>query len=358
MKLNKELSVVDLFCGIGGLSKGLKSAGLNIKAGIDLDETCSFAFENNIKAEFIADNISEISGCTFKDNYWGNDIKVLVGCAPCQPFSSHSNKNKKKQASEKWNLLNEFFRIVKESNPDIVSMENVPNLSNQIIFEDFISNLENLGYYVSYQNVYCPNYGIPQKRRRLVLLASKAGYIDLIEKTHSKENYKTVKKAIGNLKPIKNGEIDIDDPFHKVPKMSNKNLDRIKASKPNGSWKDWNEDLLLECHKKESGSTYTSVYGRMSWNEPSPTITTQFYNYGTGRFGHPTQDRALSLREGALLQTFPKNYNFFPKNSDVSIKTLGRHIGNAVPVKLGYVIGLSIKEHINKNQNYYEQLHI
>jgi DNA (cytosine-5)-methyltransferase 1 len=225
-------------------------------------------------------------------------------------------------------------------------MENVPNLANQRIFKEFVAFLKQKGYFVSYSNVYCPDYGIPQKRRRLVLLASKYGEISLIPKTHSEKNYITLRQAIGHLPPVKAGEICESDPLHRTTKLSDMNLRRIKASKPNGTWLDWNEDLQLVCHKKKTGRTYKAVYGRMTWDEPSSTITTQFYNYGTGRFGHPTQNRALTIREAAILQTFPEDYKFYESEKDIFIKRFGVYIGNAVPVELGVVIGKSILAHL------------
>ena len=228
-------------------------------------------------------------------------------------------------------------------------MENVTNLSNKQIFTDFVIRLRELGYFVSFQNVFCPDYGLAQKRKRLVLLASMFGKIKLIPATHKKENYKTVKDAIGHLPKIKAGEVSKSDPLHRATSLSGINLKRIKASKPNGTWKDWSEDLLLECHKKSSGQSYKSVYGRISWDHPSPTITTQFYNYGTGRFGHPSQDRALTIREASILQSFPENYKFYDKETDIFIRRMGTHIGNAVPVRLGEVIGKSIVQHIKEH---------
>lgn len=347
MNKRKKISAIDLFCGIGGLSFGLKKAGIKIRAGIDQDTSCKYSYEANVKADFIGEDISLIEGNEILEKYWKNtDVKILVGCAPCQPFSTHSNKVKDKEKGVKWNLLMEFKRLIKETEPHIVSMENVTNLSNKAVFEDFVEYLEENEYDVSYQNVYCPDYGIPQKRRRLVLLASKFGEIKLIEKTHKKENYKTTREAIGNLKPVKSGEIAKDDPLHRTTKLSEINLKRIRASKPKGSWMDWDESLRLECHKRSSGNTYKSVYGRMDWDEPSPTITTQFYNYGTGRFGHPKQDRALTIREASLLQTFPIDYKFYQNETEIALTKLGVHIGNAVPVDLGVVIGKSIKKHL------------
>jgi DNA (cytosine-5)-methyltransferase 1 len=343
-----KTSTIDLFCGIGGLSYGLQKAGISVVAGVDLDESSQFAYKENVKADFILRDISKFHGDEINKKYWRekNQVKILAGCAPCQPFSTHSNKIKNKGQTKKWRLISEFRRLIDETNPNIVTMENVPNLANQKIFQDFVEFLEQKQYFVSYSNVYCPDYGIPQKRRRLVLLASKYGEISLIPKTHSEENYVTVRDAIGNLPPVEAGEICKSDPLHRSIKLTGINLQRIKASKPNGTWLDWNEDLRLACHKKATGNTYKSVYGRMSWDEPSSTITTQFHNYGTGRFGHPMQDRALTIREAAILQTFPADYKFYKNEKDIFIRKLGVHIGNAVPVDLGLVIGRSIKLHI------------
>ena len=170
----------------------------------------------------------------------------------------------------------------------------------------------------------------------------------MLPPTHKQEKYRTVKDAIVNLEPLKAGEVSKKDPLHKAPNLDAINLQRIKNSKPGGSWKDWERELRARCHRRRSGKTYSSVYARMSWDKPSPTITTQFYRFGTGRFGHPAQDRALSLREGALLQTFPKKYKFYDWKTPFSFKNIGAHIGNAVPVRLGLIIGKSIKKHLEQ----------
>lgn len=350
-----KASAIDLFCGIGGLSYGLKKAGITVLAGVDLDPSCEYAYEQNVQAEFVLMDISEVQGEEINAKYWSDDeqVKILAGCAPCQPFSTHSNKVKNKKQTKRWRLISEFKRLVEETNPDVVTMENVPNLANQKIFRDFVAFLKQNGYFVSYSNVYCPDYGIPQKRRRLVLLASKYGEISLISKTHSEESYVTLRQAIEHLPPVEAGEICRSDPLHRTRRLSDINLRRIKASKPNGTWLDWSEDLQLACHKKKTGKTYKAVYGRMSWDEPSPTITTQFYNYGTGRFGHPIQNRALTIREAAILQTFPGDYKFYESEKDIVIKWLGIYIGNAVPVELGIVIGKSILNHLEEHYGEY-----
>lgn len=350
MKFKENISAIDLFCGIGGLSYGLRKAGIKVRAGIDQDLSCEYAYKTNNKAKFIGDDVSSIKGEDLIAKYWrNNENRILVGCAPCQPFSTHSNKVKDKENGDKWNLLNQFKRLIDETSPIVVSMENVPNLANKDIFRQFVNFLKEHKYFVSYSNVYCPDYGIPQKRRRLVLLASKLGEIKIIEKTHSPQNYKTTNDVIGSLPKVKAGEKIKEDPLHFTTSMSPKNIARIRASKPNGTWLDWDENLRLKCHKKETGNTYKSVYGRMSWEQPSPTITTQFFNYGTGRFGHPVQDRAITIREAALLQTFPQKYSFYKDEKDISITKLGIHIGNAVPVDLGYAIGKSIIKHLENH---------
>ena len=346
----RKLSIVavDLFCGIGGLSYGLNKSGIKVVAGVDVDEKCKFAFEENNDALFINKSVKEISSQEIQKLYPTKSLKVLVGCAPCQPFSKHTQKEKDREAKEDWGLLYHFFELIKDVDPMVVSMENVPQITKHKVFSDFIEGLKSKKYHINWQIVYCPNYGIPQKRRRLVLLASKLGKINLIAPTHKPENYKTVKMAIGNLETIKAGSSSKKDRLHKSAALSKVNLKRIKKSVPGGSWRDWDETLRAACHQKESGDTYSSVYARMRWNKPSPTITTQFFSFGTGRFGHPKQDRALSIREGAILQTFPKKYKFISSSSPVELTTLGRYIGNAVPVRLGEIIGRSINEHFKE----------
>lgn len=223
----------------------------------------------------------------------------------------------------------------------------MPNLINEEVFNDFVNTLEELNYFVDYRVVYCPDYGVPQHRKRLVLLASRLGEINLIPPMYEKNNYLTVRDAIGHLQPIAAGEVCKEDLLHRSSSLSNINVRRIRQSVPGGTWRDWDDDLKLNCHKKKSGHTFPSVYGRMEWNKPSPTITTQFYGYGNGRFGHPEQNRAISLREGAILQSFPDDYIFIDDEHPARKRELGTHIGNAVPVELGRAIGISIQRHLD-----------
>ena len=348
-----SIDVVDLFCGIGGLSYGMKSKGFRICGGFDIDKTCRFAYEYNNSAPFFYKNVTEVTKRDIKPLYEEGALRILAGCAPCQPFSSYAFKNKEKDA-DKYDLLYEFGRLVTEVKPDIITMENVPAIQSfklKNVLGDFIQLLKDSKYHVSVSIVYCPKYGIPQTRKRLVLLGSRFGEINLIPPTvDAPKDYKTVWDTIGDLPPIAAGEANKTDPLHRASALSPLNLQRIKATPEGGGWRDWPEFLRLQCHKSKSGKSFGSVYGRMRWNEPSPTMTTQCIGYGNGRFGHPEQDRAISAREAALFQTFPKSYKFFEDEEHVSLVKASRYIGNAVPPVLGEVVADSIIEHL---KNYF-----
>ncbi|MGJ0848236.1 DNA cytosine methyltransferase [Tissierella praeacuta] len=340
-----KIGAIDLFCGIGGLTHGLIKANIDVIAGIDYDESCKYAYEENNKSQFIHKNIEEVSGQELNQLFSDTDIKILVGCAPCQPFSNHQKDKNNRQKHKDWGLLNEFLRLIKETDPDIVSMENVPILRKEDIFNDFLAGLEEQSYHINYKIHDAQDFGVAQRRSRLVLIASKYGAIDFIEYNGKRP---TVKDVIGDLPKLNSGETDKNDPIHKASKLSELNLKRIQHSIPGGTWKSWPEELLPNCYKKKSGSTYVSVYGRMSWDDVAPTLTTQFFIYGTGRYGHPEQDRPISLREGAMLQSFPRNYKFVEDNQQILTSILARHIGNAVPPKLGEYIGNTILHHLRE----------
>ncbi len=347
-KRKKKIVAVDLFCGAGGLTYGLLKESIEVRAGFDIDPLCRYPFEANNYAKYILKDVSKVSASEINKYFpkiTKSVVTMIAGCAPCQPFSKYTQGQDTK-SDEKWGMLYHFARLVKKVKPDIVTMENVPQLIRHKVYSDFEKKLKTLGYHVSSSIVYCPDYGIPQTRQRLVLLASRLGGIHLIKPTHKAPDYKTVRTTIEKLPVIRHGESCKEDPLHLTYKLSTTNYQRIKASKPDGSWLDWDKKLIAKCHKKEGRKTYRSVYGRMSWDKPSPTITTQFVGFGNGRFGHPSQNRAISLREGALLQTFPKSYKFVQSDSPLFIKHVARLIGNAVPVQLGRVIGKSIRAHV------------
>lgn len=334
---------VDLFCGAGGLTRGLIDAGVRVVAGVDLDEACRYPYETNNESTFHGIDVTRLEPSDLRKWFGDATVRVLAGCAPCQPFSSYSQRYKT-AGTERWGLLGQFTRLVRAVQPDIVTMENVPTVTKHSIFSDFVTTLTDLGYAVWYRVIDCADYGLPQRRRRTVLLASVHGKIELRAPIRAENT--TVEDVLRGLPVLRHGGCNENDPLHTASRLSELNFKRIKVSKPGGSWRDWPKSLVADCHRKQTGRSYPGVYGRMRWNEPAPTLTTQFYGFGSGRFGHPSQARGLSLREGAILQGFPDNYSFVPSGGRIQFKLLGRLIGNAVPVDLGRAIGESIIEHV------------
>ena len=346
-------TAIDLFCGAGGLTRGLLDAGIRVASGYDIDPACEFPYEyNNPGARFKKLSVTELKDDKLRElasSFPQGHKRILVGCAPCQTFSKYA-QGLDNDDDEKWLLLDEFARIVRQLQPDIVSMENVPELQRHPIFDRFLATLADEGFHFTAdrekQIVYCPDYGMPQHRRRLVILASKLGPIEIIPPTCKPGKYRDVRSVLKDLPQLAAGEISPTDPLHRSSRLSPMNLRRIVTSQPGRTWRDWPRELIAKCHREESGKTYPSVYGRMEWDKPSPTITTQFFGFGNGRFGHPEQNRALSLREGAILQTFPDDYQFVKPGENSSFATIGRMIGNAVPVRLGEVVGMTIAKHL------------
>jgi DNA (cytosine-5)-methyltransferase 1 len=353
-KRTKQQAVaVDLFCGAGGLTRGLLDAGIAVAVGYDIDEACRFPYEqNNSPAIFKDTSVRDLTGKKLAKHYAKGQRRILVGCAPCVTFSKYT-QGQDRTRDPKWQLLRQFARLIREVKPDVISMENVPELQRHNVFKAFLRTLSDEGYHFSddaaKRVVYCPDYGIPQHRSRLVIVASRLGPIELIPPTHRPKQHRTVKSALKSLPSLQAGEQSTTDPMHRASKLSALNLRRIQHSTPGGTWRDWPDDLVAKCHKKKKGKGFGGVYGRMEWDRPSPTITTQFFGFGNGRFGHPEQDRGLSLREGAILQSFPIDYQFTPEDSERSFKAVGRMIGNAVPVRLGEIIGKTILQHLEQH---------
>jgi len=349
----RDVVCVDLFCGAGGLTQGLVGAGVRVVAGVDFDGACKHPYEaNHAGIVFHQADIAKLQPRKLDQWFGQARVRVLAGCAPCQPFSNYALRYQKKaeghsvEDDERWSLLEHFGRLVAGMNPrpDIVTMENVPTVTRHAVFKGFKAGLARLGYKVSVEVIDCAKYGLPQRRHRTVLLASIHGDIKLCEPTASKR--RTVAEAIRRLPVLRHGASNRDDRLHTASRLSDLNYQRIQHSKPGGSWRDWPKQLVARCHTRSTGRKYGAVYGRMKYDEPAPTLTTQFFGFGSGRFGHPTQARGISLREGALLQGFPKNYSFLPEGEPVQIRALGRMIGNAVPVDLGRAIGQSIIAHV------------
>lgn len=343
--MTAEVVAIDLFCGVGGLTRGLQNSGISVKLGVDLDPACKYPLEANNDARFLEADVAALMPSDLFDVFGDAKITLLAGCAPCQPFSSYSRSTKRDEPHDDWGLLNSFRRLVLDTKPTLVTMENVPPLRKQKIFQDFVLSLESAGYFVDHALVNGVDIGLPQRRQRLVLVASQIGPINIPAASKPR---KSVRDVIGDLSSLEAGDTDPEDPLHTSPTLSELNLARIRASKPGGTWRDWPAEIRAECHTRETGATYPSVYGRMEWDKPAPTMTTQCFGFGNGRFGHPAEDRAISLREAALLQSFPRDYAFIDDGQKVSFKMLGRLIGNAVPVTLGEYIGEVLLDHVKR----------
>jgi len=343
VKVENQIIAVDLFCGVGGLTHGLTKAGVKVQLGVDLDPACRFPMETNNAAKFIEADVGTLLPSDVRAAFGDAQITLLAGCAPCQPFSSYAQSAKRDAPHGDWELLRSFSKLVLAVRPTLVTMENVPPLLKQQIFKDFVADLHEAGYDLDFKVVDGRNIGLPQRRQRLVLVASLLGPIVIPDADKPRA---TVRDTIAGLPPLSAGSSDPNDPLHAAASLSELNLARVRHSRPGGTWRDWPKELVSACHGRQSGKTYPSVYGRMEWDGPAPTMTTQCYGFGNGRFGHPEQDRAISLREAAMIQSFPKDYAFAPNDAPINFNTLGRMIGNAVPVLLGEFIGEVLVDHV------------
>jgi DNA (cytosine-5)-methyltransferase 1 len=337
-----DIRAIDLFCGVGGLTRGLLDAGINVRLGVDIDPACRYPYESNNEVPFLLEDVRALRRRDLKARLYGGDVSVLAGCAPCQAFSTY-NVRRGHKIPNKFSLVRTFAAIVAHLKPDIVTMENVPYLIEKSVFRELMYTLAINDYDVWSDIVDVRLFGVPQTRRRLVVLASRLGEIELVRPTHPQASaWRTVRQTISTLPRLGHGKRDARDPLHLASRLSDVNLSRIQVSKPGRSWGEWPKRLRAPCHLEETGERYVGVYGRMEWDKPAPTITTQCFGFGNGRFGHPTQDRGISLREAALLQTFPRSYRFVPRDAEIKIGQLGQLIGNAVPVRLGEIVGRSI----------------
>ena len=327
------------------MSQGLQDAGISVVGGVDIEASCAYAFESNIDAPFIERDVRELTAEHLEPLWIPGSIRMLAGCAPCQPFSPY-RRGVDTSGEEQWPLLREFARLVRDINPELVTMENVPRIGTSAVFLEFVRDLEELGYFVDWKSCYGPRFGLPQHRRRLVLLASRLGPVEVPDGALDESSYRTVRDVIGSLPKLASGETDPVDPLHVARNLSPLNLRRIAASLPGGTWQDWPEELLSPCHRKSSGSSFKNVYARMEWDKPSPTITTLSGNFGAGRFGHPEQDRSITLREAALLQGFPPGYKLVRRDTRVNQTQVARLIGNAVPPPIAAEVGRAAVAHV------------
>lgn len=341
--MSRPLKAVDFFCSGGGMSYGLAQGGVRVLGGIDINERCKETYLANLKnAKFVCKDIFDLREEDLQTLFSiekNDDDLIFVGCSPCQ-YWSIIQTNKEKSAKSK-DLLKEFERFVSFYNPGYVLVENVPGIlrrGQESGFNAFVSHLESNGYYVHYEIVNMNDYGIPQARKRLSLVANRV----LGKKVFPRKtgNNPTVRDAIEDLPVIRAGHRDPTNLFHTCAGLSEKNKKRLKRTRKNGgSWIEWADDQEL---KRESyaGTGFLDNYGRMCWDKPSPTITTRFFSISNGRFGHPTQTRAISIREGARIQSFPDSFVF----KVASIMQAAQIIGNAVPPKYAECLALTLME--------------
>lgn len=346
-------TAVDLFCGTGGMSYGLQRAGLNVAAGVDIDPECRYPFEQNTGGEFVEADVSDLTRRELEDLFGSAATRVLVGCAPCKPFS---NNNTAQEGDERddYDLLYELNRLVLRTDPEIVAVENVASVRRHEVYSRFVDTLRKRGYDLSINTVHSEEYGVPQTRKRLVVLASKLGTPELLPPTHPEaEDHQTARDAIGDLPPIEAGTVHPDDPLHRAAELGQTNVERLQVMPPGGNVYDIPDDLRPPSKRgmTPGGDGFAHSYSRMAYDEPAPTISTQFFRYGTGPYGHPDerQHRALSLREGARIQTFFDEYVFLPPDTEPDFTRVGRLIGNAVPPRLAEVVGQSIREHLEQH---------
>ena len=349
--------LVDFFCGCGGTSYGFQQAGWHIAMGIDIDVQASESYQQNFpKASFINQDIACITTQQFIDKLKSAYPKYRQGkiafslCAPCQPFSKN-NRHRLSTSDTRLNLLDACLKFIDCVKPDIIFLENVPGMKidKQIgPFSKFLQYLEDNDYGENHDIINACDYGVPQSRNRLVLIACKGqktvDYPMVTHRdddTHSKKHV-TVADTIKHLPRIQAGYPPKDHPLHQCRALSERNTIRMRNTPKNGgSRNDWPENLVLNCHKKTSG--FGNVYGRMWWDKPAPTLTTKCTSISCGRFGHPEQDRAITLLEALLLQSFPENYKLVGTFEDKA-----RQIGNAVPPELARVFAAHLKNYLFK----------
>lgn len=347
----RTLKAVDFFCGGGGMSLGMRHAGIQVVAGIDNDPACRETYEANhsgsrfIEADITRCDVERLGRkCGIRRN---DDRLVFIGCSPCQYWSiitGQKGSERKKTAHGSRNLLCDFRRFVEHYRPGFVVVENVRGIKihrQASGLDDLLNFFVCTGYKFRYDVLSTNRFGVPQTRRRFILVASRVlGEISLPKPG---KNTPTVRDRIGNKKrfpAIKAGECDSLDCLHKSQALSDTNLQRLKLTPEGGLREHWHRrnDLQIDAYRGKPAEFFRENYGRMAWNKPAPTITTRFYSIGCGRFGHPEENRAISLREGAALQTFPKNYHF----ATTDFATTGRLIGNAVPPAFARRIGASL----------------
>ncbi|MEL7981629.1 DNA cytosine methyltransferase [Vreelandella titanicae] len=338
IKRYQKPSALDLFCGSGAVSLGLKQAGFEVVGAVDLDVgACTTYRANHPEVKLVEKDIREVSAGDFDDVIPGK-LDLLVVCAPCQPFSSQNRYKKDNDARS--NLVEQSKKFIIHFEPSIVFLENVPGLASTDIFSNFSEWLGRAGYEVAKpMRIDASELGVAQRRIRMILIAVKGVSLEKASNI-ARIGKKTVGQLIRDLPtPPIGRNAAREDPLHYSRRHSLLNIERLSHIPVNGgSRQSLPPHLQLTCHKNSRRSSFSDTYGRMSWDDISPTLTTGCTDITKGRYAHPVQNRAITLREAARLQSFPDNYVFFGNASQVAMQ-----IGNAVPPEMMRSIATSLK---------------
>ena len=333
------LEAIDVFAGGGGLTVGLKRAGFDVVAAVELEQQAFSTYTaNHPEVHALHQDVRTVAGSDLSNLCSGEIVDLLAGCPPCQGFTSLTAKYKTEDPRN--DLVLEMSRLAEEICPRAIMMENVPGLANKgsTLYEGLKRRLRRMGYCLTEGILEAADYGVPQFRRRLVLLGGLGFEIGLPKPTHARVQrdgllpWKTVNDAIGHMsEPVtlddarKSGGVERSS-WHVVRTLSPENTKRIQAARAGASWTTIPESLRPECHRNGYRG-FSNVYGRMEWDSPSPTITGGCTTLSKGRFGHPVANRTISVREAALLQTFPEEYLFDTPYMEYVCNV----IGNALP---------------------------
>lgn len=331
---------IDLFSGCGGLTQGLRDAGFSVGAAVEIDSLAAETYAaNHPEVSLFNIDIKEISAAQIMEacNLREGELDLLAGCPPCQGFSRIRLNNKMGKMNDPRNrLIDDVFRLINEMKPKVIMLENVPNLSKYSRYIDFKEKIQKLGYDITEQILNVADFGVPQRRKRLVVLASRIGKdFPLIVK----RSRKTVRDTIGHL----TFDTAQHDPLHTLSEMRSERIRQLinAIPKDGGSRMSLSPALTLKCHENRDG--FYDVYGRMRWDDVAPTITGGCINPSKGRFLHPEENRAITLREAALLQSFPPNYVFSLRKGKHAAAEM---IGNALPPQFSCLQAEAIKEHL------------